>query len=463
MAKRLVVSGATIVVAAMVVLAVVLFSGLFKDPHARGLIDIAGNSALTKQNGIVSGTGSVSDPYVIEDWVIKPGSTETAIGIVATSAHLAIRNVTLGCDSNSIGIYVKDSSNVRIENCTVNGAALGIIVQRSDNSSVAFNKVNGIWPVSGIDIHECADCEVIGNNVSFEFPISSSISIFNSNRTLVRANHMDVGLSIGGVVDSHFATLNVTLDNTVQGKPVLCQSGKTGLAINASALGQVYLFNCTDVEIWGMDVANTCIAVGLMKVIRAVVRDCRAANGTPEGISLRSCTDCVVSNCMLSNSSLSIYECADCRVTGTFFALENGRAGSSSSSNVRFDNNTFRECFCAFSLGLVDNCTIEHNTFSANGVAISFENVDNTSVFNNDFIGNEQHVLVNDYYSSSPSKITWNERYPTGGNYWSNYTVVDLFGGPDQDIPGADGIGDQPYYIDPKNNDRYPLMEPMNP
>jgi parallel beta-helix repeat protein len=459
MPKRLVIFGATIVVVAMIVLAVVLFSGLIKDPHARGLISIVGNSELTKRNGIGSGTGSASDPYVIGGWVIKPGSTETAIKIVATSGHLVISNITLECDSNSIGIYLEGSSNVRIENCTINGAAMGIIVQRSDNFSVAFNKVNGIGPVFGIDIDESADGDVIGNNVSFEYPMTNNIEVYKSVRTLVRANHMDVGLSIKGTVDSHFSTLNVTPDNIVQGKPVLCQSGKTGLAIDASTLGQVYLFNCTDVEIWGMDVANTCIAVGLMKVTRAVVRDCRAANGTECGMSLQNCTDCVVSNCMLSDSILSISECADCRVTETVFAFRSGGVGSS--SNIRFDNNTVRECSVALTLSSADNCTIEHNIFSANMPVLSLWGVDDDIlVFNNDFIGNEQQIV--NYDGLSMSNITWNVQYPIGGNYWSNYTVADLFGGPNQDVPGADGIGDLPYYLDPTNCDRYPLIEPAN-
>jgi len=457
MPKRLVIFGVTILVAAMIVLAVVLFSGLLKDPHARGLISIIGNSELTKRNGIVSGTGSVSDPYVIEGWVIKPGSTETAIEIVATSAHLVISNITLGCDSNSIGVYLKDSSNVRIENCTINGAAIGIIVQRSDNFSVASNKVNGIGMVFGIDITESADGCVIGNNVSFVVPMTASIDIYKSVRTLVRANHMDVGLSIKGTVDSHFTTLNVTPDNTVQGRPVLCQSGKTGLAIDASTLGQVYLFNCTDVEIWGMDVANTCIAVGLVKVTRAVVRDCRAANGTECGMSLQNCTDCVVSNCTLSDSGLSISECADCRVTETVFAFR--CAGVQSSSIIRFDNNTIRECSVAFTLSSVDNCTIEHNIFSANDLVLMLSDVDSALVFNNDFISNEQHMMDS---LTWPSNITWNLQYPFGGNYWSNYSVADLFAGPNQDVSGADGIGDEPYNLDSTNYDRYPLMEPTN-
>jgi hypothetical protein len=46
----------------------------------------------------------------------------------------------------------------------------------------------------------------------------------------------------------------------------------------------------------------------------------------------------------------------------------------------------------------------------------------------------------------------WDDGYPSGGNYWSDYTGVDT---------DADGIGDTPYVIDEHNQDRYPLMNPF--
>ena len=56
----------------------------------------------------------------------------------------------------------------------------------------------------------------------------------------------------------------------------------------------------------------------------------------------------------------------------------------------------------------------------------------------------------------------WDDGYPSGGNYWSDYTGVDLFSGSYQNETGSDGIGDAPYIIDENNVDRYPLMGPFN-
>jgi parallel beta-helix repeat protein len=57
----------------------------------------------------------------------------------------------------------------------------------------------------------------------------------------------------------------------------------------------------------------------------------------------------------------------------------------------------------------------------------------------------------------------WHNGYPSGGNYWSDYWGEDLYYGPNQDIPGSDGIGDTPHRFDPNSYDRYPLINQVNP
>jgi parallel beta-helix repeat protein len=61
------------------------------------------------------------------------------------------------------------------------------------------------------------------------------------------------------------------------------------------------------------------------------------------------------------------------------------------------------------------------------------------------------------------STNTWDNGYPSGGNYWSNYKGQDIYSGPYQNETGSDGIGDTPYVIDKYNEDRYPLMIPYVP
>jgi len=69
------------------------------------------------------------------------------------------------------------------------------------------------------------------------------------------------------------------------------------------------------------------------------------------------------------------------------------------------------------------------------------------------------------YVSSGTWINTWDDGYPSGGNYWSDDTheTVDEKSGPKQDQPGSDGIADTPYIINDYNRDRYPLMTSLIP
>lgn len=73
---------------------------------------------------------------------------------------------------------------------------------------------------------------------------------------------------------------------------------------------------------------------------------------------------------------------------------------------------------------------------------------------------NNTHQASSDTYSNDNS---WDDGYPSGGNYWSDYTGVDGNSGSNQDLSGSDGVGDTPYTIDNNNRDRYPLANPWTP
>jgi len=57
----------------------------------------------------------------------------------------------------------------------------------------------------------------------------------------------------------------------------------------------------------------------------------------------------------------------------------------------------------------------------------------------------------------------WDDGYPSGGNYWSDYDGLDLYSGLYQNETGSDGIGDNPYIIAENNQDRYSLMTLITP
>jgi parallel beta-helix repeat protein len=96
------------------------------------------------------------------------------------------------------------------------------------------------------------------------------------------------------------------------------------------------------------------------------------------------------------------------------------------------------------------NNTIKNNLISNNqkGIYLWGYHTLGNSFFHNNFINNT-YQAYGEYISSN----SWDDGYPSGGNYWSDYTSIDANG---------DGIGDKPYIIDANNTDRYPLMHPWS-
>ncbi len=113
----------------------------------------------------------------------------------------------------------------------------------------------------------------------------------------------------------------------------------------------------------------------------------------------------------------------------------------------------------------LDGITIissNHNTVVNNTVMSNWElgillyDSANNSVYHNNFINNSQPA----YDDTGANE--WDDGYPSGGNYWSDYAGVDDCSGLNQsDCPDPDGIGDTGYSIEPDSKDNYPLMEPL--
>jgi len=103
-----------------------------------------------------------------------------------------------------------------------------------------------------------------------------------------------------------------------------------------------------------------------------------------------------------------------------------------------------------FVFRISSNNTLIGNTASNNDHGMCFRNVPspNNTIYHNNFVNNilQSHLIEN-------AVNTWDGGYPSGGNYWSDYTGVDA---------NDDGIGDTPYVIDEDNADRFPLMAPIS-
>jgi parallel beta-helix repeat protein len=105
------------------------------------------------------------------------------------------------------------------------------------------------------------------------------------------------------------------------------------------------------------------------------------------------------------------------------------------------------------------NNTISDNTLTNNEEGIRIAYSTGNVIFHNYIINNTRQVFID----RGNINNTWDDGYPSGGNYWSDYNGTDLYSGPYQNETGRDGIGDIPYVIDTDNQDNYPLMPPYVP
>lgn len=116
-------------------------------------------------------------------------------------------------------------------------------------------------------------------------------------------------------------------------------------------------------------------------------------------------------------------------------------------NNTALDNN-YCSVFDSSSFNIVVN-----NTLQSNDHGLLLYSSMNNLIYHNNFISN----TIQAYDDGSNQ---WDDDYPTGGNYWSDYSGIDELRGAMQNAPGFDGIGDTPYLFD-YGQDQYPLMNPV--
>jgi len=169
-----------------------------------------------------------------------------------------------------------------------------------------------------------------------------------------------------------------------------------------------------------------------------------------DSVYSNDCTDILVSNNDISDSAYGIQLYNSTAVS----VLDNDVAGCSYGIYLAYSgpSNTIANNSIALNDWGVTLYGSSGNTFTGNEMSDNTYGVDpvtnsnNNQLYHNNFEDNIEQVVWN------PNCVNaWHDGYPSGGNYWSDYTGTDANG---------DGIGDTAYVIDPMNKDQYPLMTP---
>lgn len=219
-------------------------------------------------------------------------------------------------------------------------------------------------------------------------------------------------------------------------------------AINLAQSGDtIFVHSGTYYENWRINVNKTVSLVGENKYTTVV--DFNVS--TTSGCFMVTANHTEISGFMIRHGSSGVY-------IGYGSWMDGIICGVRVSGNILKDNSQF-----GIGVGYSHDNMISGNTIISNsegfhcGCPWSWPSAPSRSpniIYHNNFIDNTMNVF------STAEEELWDDGYPSGGNYWSDYDGVDRYSGPSQDELSSDGIGDTPYVINENNTDLYPLMVP---
>jgi parallel beta-helix repeat protein len=468
----------------------------------RAPISITSNSGFTAANGVVGGSGTLTDPYIIEGWEIR--STDVhCLEVKNTDAYFVIRNCFLHGDLGIFDGYIDwvsdialtDCNHVVIDNVKAVKNDMGLRLERVSDIRISNSDFSdceaGVYayPAWGVTIDKCK--VTLSKSHGVYFGTSSNFSVTNCEISKNRQLGIGIYKSVNGVISDNvlstngeegisiwsgstyidvtrntlqnngmwvfyeeiqeFSTLTIDTTNTINGLPVLFVKNQQNVVVDSERIGELILANCEGVVVRSMCFTNIGVAINMAFVTGCVIDRCSfQQNG--RCIEIEDSADILISNCTasvnegvvraLNTADITVRDCNFTRSEWGTISL-NYCIGGIVVSNHLSESRFGVEAFGSSALTITEN-VIAYNF----GDGINFDRVTGSRVYHNNFLG--RYLLAQDYMGANQ----WDNGYPDGGNYWSDYK------GHDAD---KDGIGDTSYFVSSGGEDRYPLMEPWEP
>ena len=309
---------------------------------AHAPITILGNSGFNATNGVVGGTGTAADPYVIAGWSID-APPSMGVQIRSTTAHVVLRDVMVTAAPVD-GFYFYAVSNVTLENVTalagagegvrfesshdaavlgstLSGNLAGLVVLGSANVTVEGNAIGGNSG-DGITVNASPGAVLVNNTISLNGVGGAGygIDLASTTDAVVSANRFSQnGIFLSGTSLPQFDSQTITPDNVVAGAPVLYEKDCAGLSLDAIDLGELLVANCTHVR-----VANATLAwadVGVEVVFSTDVTlgpGVQVTDASAGIVAVQSSGLTIVSSAMLDTATGILLESVTgARVSGT--------------------------------------------------------------------------------------------------------------------------------------------------
>ena len=286
-------------------------------------ISIIGNGGFTNASGVVWGSGTESDPYIIEGWDIN-ASTANGIDIRNTDAHFAIRNCRVhdgGLNPDGFhGVRLEDCANGTLDgnNCSLDN--YGIFIKSSRNITITDNSCGpnnffgiSLWSSSVITIHN--------NNLNSNTACGMSLAF--SDNTTVSTNNCSSNSQDG--IDIVASRNNILANNNCSfniGDGIYCYAGSGNNTLSDNTCS--YNSRGMDLQYWSTN--NTVSS-----------NNC---SHNEDGIRLlaSSNNNTISDNIFSRNTRYGLYVLANCsnnRIWNNTFSYNNGSGDSYDSAHVQ--------------------------------------------------------------------------------------------------------------------------------
>lgn len=185
----------------LVLVSAVAFAG---DGVEHRAIVISNDFEFTVENGVCSGSGTLNDPYIIENWIIDAGYDNYGIKIHGTARSFIIRNVEISGAAKS-AVYLSYVKNGKIEDCVFEANWAGVTLN--------FSSINRI-----------AGCVFAKNTDGIRFYFSSNNQIlantFEDNEAAIWLDASHNNALLGNYIANGYTGVYLNLDseaNTIVG------------------------------------------------------------------------------------------------------------------------------------------------------------------------------------------------------------------------------------------------------
>ena len=188
-------------------------------------ISITGNAGFTNASGVVWGSGTESDPYIIEGWDIS-ASTWFGIYMLNTDAHFIVRTCYVhdGISNYYTGIMLWNCANGTLDSNTCSNNQNGILLGPSSNNNTVSNNTCSSNDPRGIILYPSSNNNTLSNNTCSNN--WDGITVMGSDNTL---SNNTCSNNYYGIISSSTTTLsnNICSSNNGYGIYLSSSSGST--------------------------------------------------------------------------------------------------------------------------------------------------------------------------------------------------------------------------------------------